>query len=130
MSQSSLPTRRIIEAEHHGQPASEFAFSQGVLVGDRLFISGQVSPGETFDDQVEGAFRRVIGIVEEAGGSAADLVAIRIYTTVDGMAGRLIDARRRHLSDPYPAVTLLRIAGLARPEYLIEVEGEAIIGTG
>lgn len=123
-------TRRIIEAEHHGQPASEYAFSQGVLVGDRLFVSGQVSPGQTFEEQIDGAFRRVIGVVEEAGGTAADIVAIRIYTTRDEASRPLIDGRRRHLRNPYPAVTLLRVAGLARPEYLVEIEAEAIIGSG
>jgi enamine deaminase RidA (YjgF/YER057c/UK114 family) len=122
-----MSRRRIIEAAHHGQPSSEFAFSQGVLVGDRLFISGQVSSATGFGAQVDEAFARLIGIVEEAGGEVSDLVTIRIYTTVEEASRPLIDARRRHLREPYPAVTLLRVAGLARPEYLVEIEGEAII---
>lgn len=125
-----MPKRQIIEAAHHGQPSSDYAFSQGVLVGDRLFVSGQVSPGATFEEQVDGSFRRVIGIVEEAGGRVADIVALRIYTIRDGASRPLIEARRRHLAEPYPAVTLLRVAGLARPDYLIEIEAEAIIGSG
>ncbi len=124
------PSRRTIEAEHHGQLSAEFAFSQGVLIGDRLFISGQVSAAETFAEQIDEVFARAIGIVDAAGGSVGDLVAIRIYTTVDGAARPLLEARKRHLIDPYPAVTLLRVAGLARPEYLVEIEAEAIIGSG
>jgi 2-iminobutanoate/2-iminopropanoate deaminase len=126
----TMSQRRTIAAEHHGQPAAEFAFSQAVLVDDRLFISGQVSPAKTFEEQIDEAFGRVISIVEEAGGSVSDLVAIRIYTTVDGASRALMDARRRYLSDPYPAVTLLQVAGLARPEYRVEIEGEAIVGSG
>jgi enamine deaminase RidA (YjgF/YER057c/UK114 family) len=123
-----MHTRRVIAAAELGQDPSEWAFSQGLLVGDRLFISGQVSPAATFADQTDEAFRRVIAIVEEAGGTAGDLVVLRIYTTEEGASAQLVAARLRHLRAPYPAVTLLRVAGFGRPSFLIEIEGEAIIG--
>ena len=100
----------------------------GPPVGNRLFISGQVSPAETFDDQIDEAFERVIAIVEEAGGTVSDLVALRIYTTEENASKRLVEARRRHLRAPFPAVTLLRVAGFGRPQFMIEIEGEALIG--
>lgn len=125
-----MAVRRTIEIEHHGQPSAEYAFSQGVLVGDRLFVSGQVSSADRFEDQVDEAFTKVIATVERAGGVTADIVVIRIYTIAENASHTLIDARKRHLADPYPAVTLLRVAGLARPEYHVEIEAEAIIGSG
>jgi 2-iminobutanoate/2-iminopropanoate deaminase len=122
-----MTNRRVIEAAQLGQNPSEWAFSQGLLVGDRLFISGQVSPAPTFAEQIDEAFQRVIGVVEEAGGTVADLVALRIYTTEEGASAQLVAARLKHLVAPYPAVTLLRVAGFGRPQFLIEIEGEAII---
>lgn len=125
-----MTTRRVIAAAGLGQDPTEWAFSQGLQVGDRLFISGQVSSAATFEAQIDEAFVRVIAIIEEAGGTVADLVVLRIYTTEEGASAQLVQARLKHLRAPYPAVTLLRVAGFGRPQFLIEIEGEAIIGQG
>jgi 2-iminobutanoate/2-iminopropanoate deaminase len=110
-------------------------YSHGVehgFHGRRLVISGQVGirPDGTLADgleaQLEVAWDNLIAVLRDAGMEIQDLVKTTIYVTVPGsvMASRAV--RERKLEGHAPASTYLEIAGLARPDFLAEIEGEAV----
>jgi 2-iminobutanoate/2-iminopropanoate deaminase len=61
------------------------------------------------------------------GGTMGDIQKVTIFVT--DMA-RLMDihaVRAEFFPPPYPASTLVQVAALVRPEYLIEIEAVAVI---
>ena len=97
-----------------------------------LFISGQfgVAPDGSlaagFDVQCEQAMANVEALLADAKMSRGNIVKLTYYVTrpADFPAlGRL--RRQRWFCAEAPAVTAIAVAGLARPEYLIEIEAVA-----
>ena len=98
-----------------------------------LFISGQVgmrpdgSVPEDAVDQLGVALENVLRNVDAAGMDASDLVKITTYV----VAGAQLDPARRRaemerlLGDHVPTSTLVYVAGLAAPEYKVEIDGWA-----
>lgn len=109
--------------------ATALGFSQGVRVGDVLYVSGQVSTAEGLPAQVAEAWSSVVHVVEAAGGTASDIVKLTLFT-LDERAWRsfqpLVEAA---VEPPYPASTMVKVVGLARPEFLIEIEAVAHLGS-
>ncbi|MGH9272968.1 MAG: RidA family protein, partial [Ilumatobacteraceae bacterium] len=60
--------------------AATYGFSQGVLVDGTLYVSGQVSDADGLAAQVADAWASVIAVVEEAGGTPADIVKLTVFT--------------------------------------------------
>ena len=93
-----------------------------------LFVSGQVgvdSRGKlqpTFEKQAVQVWKNIGQVLKAGGMGYKDIVKITSFIT-DGrylMANRA--ARDQFITEPYPASTLLVIAGLADPAMLIEIE--------
>jgi enamine deaminase RidA (YjgF/YER057c/UK114 family) len=101
--------------------------------GERvLFISGQFgvaldgSLATEFEPQCAQAMTNVEALLAAAGMSRGNIVKLTYYVTRPadfGALGRL--RRERWTADPAPSVTAIVVAGLARPEYLIEIEAIA-----
>ena len=105
-------------------------YSQGVEVeaGARLlFVSGQVGVdaagnlGATERAQHELAWDNVLSILGSAGMSAADVVECSIYITSPGAVALYREVRDLKLKGARPAATLLIVAGLADPRFVVEV---------
>jgi enamine deaminase RidA (YjgF/YER057c/UK114 family) len=98
-----------------------------------LFIAGQVGmrlDGSVPDDAVDQlavALENVLKNLEAAGLQPSDLVKITTYV----VAGAELDAGRRRsemerlLGDHVPTSTLVFVAGLASPQYKVEIDGWA-----
>ncbi len=117
-----------------GVPPPASQYSQGVLVplaGERLIISGQI--GVTADGtvvagleaQLEQAWRNILAILADAGFEKEHLVRLNIYVTQPGKVDVYRAVRDRMLEGHRCANTYLEISGLASPELLCEIEGEA-----
>lgn len=114
-------------------PGFESIYSHGVEVPPAsrlLFISGQVGvtprdeiPRE-FAQQFEQAIANLLLVLASAGMVNTDLVKLTFYVTRAEDLSELGEIRRRRLALG-TAVTTLVVAGLARPELLVEVEGVA-----
>jgi len=128
------PDRRLVSS---GSPYEEpIGFSRAVRVGDRVIIAGTAPnwPDGNVDPDVERQAERCIEIMlaalEEAGGSAADVVRTRTFL-VDAAdweaAGR---AHGRFFREVRPASTMIVVAGFIDPRWKVEMEAEAIIGPG
>jgi enamine deaminase RidA (YjgF/YER057c/UK114 family) len=118
----------------------EHGFSQAVMAsGTRtLYVSGQTAwdsrkqlvGGADLEAQARQAFTNLRAVVEAAGGTLADVVAVRIYV-VDyrpEKAASVGGAFREFFSaDVKPASTWIGVASLADPGFLIEVEATAVL---
>lgn len=106
-------------------------FSRAVRVGDRVLVSGTgpVRPdGSCPIDPGEQA-RRCIEIIAEAlgraGATLADVVRTRMYLT-DVTAAEAVGRVHGELFGPAgPAATMVVVAGLLDPRWVVEIEAEA-----
>ena len=102
-----------------------------------IYIAGQVAvdaignivaPGDVVG-QASRAFANVRSAVTAAGGTVADIVKVTWY--VVGFRPELLPAlahaRRDIFGDHEPASTLVGVAALANPQYLVEVEAIAVL---
>ena len=93
-----------------------------------LFVSGQVGAhpdgrvGATALEQAEIIWHNIDAILASAGMGFSDIVKVTTYSTGAEHLSALKDVRDRVLQGHLPASTLLIVNGLARPEWLVEVE--------
>ena len=120
------------------ETAQARAYSQAVITegGRIVWLAGQVgaadasgrSLGGDFDGQVREVFSRLRQTLEEAGGTLADMVTMTVFITDARLGDRFTQLRKGIFGDNFPASALITVAGLARPELLVEVQGVAVIG--
>jgi enamine deaminase RidA (YjgF/YER057c/UK114 family) len=133
MAKESLNPESLFHSQQYG-------FSQIVVAqGSRtVFFSGQVSWDENqniigendLEAQVWQSLRNVETAVTSAGGSMADIVALRIYIVqewMDKTAPVSEGLKTFFPGDQPPTATWIGVTSLARPEFLIEIEGTAVL---
>ena len=114
------------------QPASKYSQAVEAAAGMRwLHISGQigVTPEgkvvEGAEGQLEQAWRNILACLQEAGMEPKDLVKITVLLTRKEAIPLSRAVRDRMIPGVAPASTLMVLAGLASPDYLIEIEAIA-----
>ena len=103
--------------------------------GALLFVSGQVAfdpDGNLVGEgdmarQTEQVFDNLRAALEANGATFDGVVKVTTFLTDMSALEAVRDVRRRYLTDPPPASTTVEVAGLFRPEALIEVEAVAAI---
>ncbi len=113
-------------------------YSRAVRVGNVVHVSGTtatdeqgnpVGAGDVYTQTVH-IIQKIERALKQAGASLADVVRTRIYVTD---VSRWEEAARAHaefFAGIRPANTLIQVGALVGPEYLVEMEAEAIIGAG
>jgi len=114
-------------------------YANGVIgEGRTLYISGQVAwdkeahiVSADFATQFLQALDNVIAVVREAGGGTEHLVKLLAFVTdLDQYraAQRAIgEGWRSRMDKYYPAMSLVKVAGLLEPGALVEIEGVAML---
>jgi 2-iminobutanoate/2-iminopropanoate deaminase len=111
------------------------AFSQGVLVdgGRTLYVGGQNGTdtggqitGDT-GEQTSQAFSNVLAVLAAAGAGPEHVAKLTIYLHVEADLNAGFAASRDSWGDRPTAITVLRVAGLARPEALVEIDAIAVL---
>lgn len=100
-----------------------------------LFIAGQVAydaqgkPAHRgdFAGQARAVFQALKAQVEAGGGTVANIVKINTYLTDIRHRADLVPIRQEILGPRSPASTLVAVAGLAHPDFLIEIEAVAVL---
>ena len=120
------------------QTAQARGYSQAVLSegGKVVWLAGQTGPEDAsgrslagdFDGQVREVFARLGNTLAEAGGVLSDMVTMTVFITDARFGDRFTQLRKEIFGDNFPASALITVAGLARPELLVEVQGVAVIG--
>jgi enamine deaminase RidA (YjgF/YER057c/UK114 family) len=93
-----------------------------VLVSGQLGITSEDQVPEDAGAQAELCFRAIGAVLHEAGMSHADIVRINAFVTDRAHLKPYMEVRDRYVASPPPASTLMIVAGLARPEFKVEVE--------
>lgn len=119
-------------------PSLQYGFSQIVVAqGSRtIYFSGQVAWDENqniigeddLEAQVWQSLRNVETAVTAAGGTMTDIVALRIYIVHQWMdkTAPVSAGLKAFFPDNPPTATWIGVPSLARPEFLIEIEGTAV----
>ncbi len=120
------------------EAAQARAYSQAVVTagGRTVWLAGQVAAADAsgkpltgdFDGQVREVFSRLGQTLAEAGGDLGDMVTMTVFITDARYGDRFTQLRKEIFGDNFPASALITVAGLARPEMLVEVQGIAVIG--
>jgi 2-iminobutanoate/2-iminopropanoate deaminase len=96
-----------------------------------LHVSGQVGvtpDGKLADGaeaQIEQAWRNVLNVLDAAGMGPRDLVKVTTFLINRADLATARAVRDRMLQGAEPASTLLFVAGLASPDWLVEIEAIA-----
>ncbi|TVT85585.1 RidA family protein [Pseudomonas sp. H3(2019)] len=116
----------------------QYGFSQAVEVrgGRRLLLSGQVGVDECersvapgLREQTVKAFENIEAILAEAGGDLSHVVVMRIYIAESARdeQDQISSVLLERFPDNPPASSWIIVSGLSLPQWLIEVEVEAIL---
>ena len=111
-------------------------YSHVIRAGNTVYIAGQtatdaqgnvVGRGDITAQSVQ-VFENLKAALASVGGTFADLASITVYITDARYRDPMREVRTRYLGDKLPTSTLLVIAGLADPEYLLEISAIAVVG--
>jgi reactive intermediate/imine deaminase len=123
-------TKKIIFTEK--APKAIGPYSQGVIAGNTLYISGQVPLNPETSSLIEGDIasqaKQVISNIEniciEAGASLSDIVKLNIYLTDLSNFSDVNEVMQERFAEPYPARATVEVAGLPLG---VEIEMDAIV---
>jgi enamine deaminase RidA (YjgF/YER057c/UK114 family) len=111
-------------------------FSRALRVGPHVFVSGTapVWPDGSCDPDPAVQARRcleiILGALAEAGASAGDVVRTRMFV-VDVADAEAVGAVHGEVFGPIrPASTMVAVSALLDPRWKVEIEAEALIGSG
>ena len=115
-------------------------YADGLIVpsGRILFISGQIAwdkdariVSPDFATQFLAALDNVINVVRAAGGGTQHIVKLLAFVTdLDAYRGAtksIGEGWRTRMGKYYPAMSLVKVAGLLEPGALVEIEGQAVL---
>ena len=124
------------ERRHHSTGTeweARIGYARAIRVGGSIHVSGTLGvgpdgrPPDGAYAQAVASLQRIGAALEALGSSLADVVRTRMY--VVDMEANQLEVGRAHsefFSDVRPASTMLGVAGFVGPEYLVEIEAEAI----
>ena len=105
-------------------------YARAVRTGPLIVVAGTTGAGEDAPAQARDALRRIDVALRGVGASLTDVVRTRMYVTdisrweeVGRVHGEFFGAIR-------PATSMVEVSRLIDPEMLVEIEAEAIIGSG
>ena len=115
-------------------PAAIGTYSQGVRVGDTVYLSGQIGldPAsmqmvDGIDAQIVRVFDNLKAVAEAAGGSLADVVKLNVFLTDLANFARVNETMARYFSEPFPARAAVGVKELPRGA-LVEADAVMFIG--
>lgn len=109
-------------------------YSRAIIKGGWCFVSGvtgydyrTMEMPSTIPEQAENIFHTIKDVLEQGGFTMEDIVRVQYTVTDAALVPDLVPVLGRWLGEIRPAATMA-IAGLIRPEMLVEVEVTAFKG--
>jgi enamine deaminase RidA (YjgF/YER057c/UK114 family) len=126
---------KVIQPKSLADPRPRY--SQGIQVdgGKLLFIAGQTASDKDgnvvgkgdIEAQTRQVFKNLSAVLEEAGGRLDNLVMTTTYITDRKYREGYNRVRMDQYKGNVPTSTLVIVTGLANPDYLIEINGVAVL---
>jgi enamine deaminase RidA (YjgF/YER057c/UK114 family) len=127
-------------------PATQELFEQlgaveAVRVGDTVYVSGQVGidqnakPASGLEAQARLVFQNLKAVLEKAGAQPRHIVHLQLFVVDPGQAGGsllqklevVFKAKKEAMPECKAAATGVRVAELAFPELMLEVQAIAVV---
>lgn len=121
-----------------GAPFEEkVGYSRAVKVGNMVFVGGTTSTNS--EGVVEGAgdaylqtkiiLQKIEEVLTRAGATTSNVVRVRFYVTDISKGQEYLKAYSEWFKKIKPVITMAEVKALARPEHLVEIEADAVIGS-
>ena len=129
-----MPKTKIIEPEGTENIREAFKFSQAVVAGDRVEVSGQVGVrledmhiGNEIREQARQAFTNLKMVLEAAGSSLPNVLHLTLYTTDISESSTITEVLVEFFGDRYPAQTMVQVSSLVLPQLRLEIQASAVL---
>ena len=117
------------------EPFGIFSSAAWQPEGRVLHISGHVSQdadGRTvgqgdMEAQTRQVLENIRDVLTSVGGTMDDVVKVTVFVTDVAEIGKIHAVRSEFFNKPYPASTLVQVAQLIDPDWLIEIEAVAVV---
>lgn len=121
-----------------GALEEQYAYSRAVRIGNVVKVSGTCSTDPDggvvgagdISTQVARCFDIIASALEGAGATMGDIVINRIYLTDIDDAPAAGAVHGAIFGEVKPACTMMAVAALVNPDFLVEIECEAVIPDG
>lgn len=121
-----------------GAPFEEKAgYSRAVRVGNMVFVGGTTTTNAK--GEVEGVgdaylqtkiiLQKIEAVLKRAGARISDVVRVRFYVTDITRGQEYIKAYSEWFKEIRPVITMAEVKALARPDHLVEIEADAVVGS-
>lgn len=115
-------------------PAAIGPYSQGIITGNLIFISGQTpldpETGQLVEERIEIQTRRALlnikAIVEEAGSGMEKIVKTTVFLTDMRNFTKMNEIYKEFFADDFPARSTVQVARLPK-DAMVEIEAIAIL---
>lgn len=121
--------KHTIMPEDEGARAfmEQFGFSEAVIHGDTVYLSGVIAgpppEGMTREEAYNRTFQYIGSVLERAGSSWDDVVDLTTYhVDIDASLPALAEVKNRYVKAPFPAWTAIDIDRLYAPEGEVEIK--------
>jgi reactive intermediate/imine deaminase len=123
-------SRRVIQTDT--APQAIGAYSQGVIAGETLYVSGQIPLVPETMEIVEGdigakvrrVFANVAAVVAAGGGSLEQVVKVNVYLTDMANFPVVNEVLAEYFDEPFPARAVIGAASLPKG---VPVEVDAVV---
>jgi enamine deaminase RidA (YjgF/YER057c/UK114 family) len=128
-----MPERR--PARSGSELEGRYGYCRAVATGDRVLVSGTapVWPDGSCDPDPEVQARRcceiIVAALEELGAGAEDVVRTRMFITDPAISDTVGLVHREFFGAGEPVATMVVVAALLDPRWLVEIEAEADLRT-
>lgn len=127
MQSSAGASRRVIGSEH-GLPVSHSSYSQAIVHGSTLYLSGQAAldpvtgaiVGGDIRAQVDLALKNMMTMAAAAGAGPSDALRVNVHLADLNDFEAFDEVYRRYFSEPYP--TRVTVGSALIPGLLIEID--------
>ena len=124
-----MADKEVVRTDDAPAPLQGAPYSQGIRVGELVFVAGQVAAragqselvGSTIQEQTEQIMRNLGAILDAAGSGLDKLVKTTVFLVDFGDFGGMNEVYARYVGDRPPARATVEIAGLPMGA-LVEIE--------
>jgi enamine deaminase RidA (YjgF/YER057c/UK114 family) len=121
-----------------GAPFEEkVGYSRAVRVGNTVYVGGTTStnsegvvegPGDAYL-QSKIILQKIEEALRRAGAKMSEVVRVRFYVTDISKGQEYLRAYSEWFKNVKPVITMAEVKALARPEHLVEIEVDAVVGS-